>query len=91
MLSDVWTDISIISTTGSERVGYDTQKPLKLLERIVTIFSNPGDVVLDFYAGSGTTGVAAQSLDRGAILIDRNPDAIEIIHKRLAGKAHDGL
>ena len=84
MLSDVWTDIPIISTTGLERVGYATQKPLKLLERIIHIFSNPGDLVLDFYAGSGTTGVAAQGLGRSAILIDKNPEAVAKAEIRLS-------
>jgi site-specific DNA-methyltransferase (adenine-specific) len=60
MLTDVW-DISIISTTGSERVGYPTQKPLALLNRIVLMFSNPGNLVADAFCGSGTTGVAAVS------------------------------
>jgi site-specific DNA-methyltransferase (adenine-specific) len=83
MLSDVWTDIGFIGTSSPERVGYATQKPVKLLERIVTLFTNPGDTVLDFYCGSGTTGVAADNLGRNAILIDKNPVAIEKATGRL--------
>lgn len=83
MLSDVWTDIPFIGTSSKERVGYATQKPVKLLERLVELFSNPGDTVLDFYCGSGTTGVAAQNLGRNAILIDKNPRAIELTRGRL--------
>lgn len=84
MLSDVWTDIGFIGTSSTERVGYATQKPVKLLERIVALFTNPGDVVLDFYCGSGTTGVAASNLGRSAILIDKNPEAIRIASERLS-------
>lgn len=84
MLSDVWTDIPFIGTSSKERVGYATQKPVKLLERIIALFSNPGDTVLDFYCGSGTTGVAAQNLGRNALLIDKNPEAIRLAHARLS-------
>lgn len=84
MLSDVWTDIPFIGTSSKERVGYATQKPVKLLERIVALFTNPGDTVLDFYCGSGTTGVAASNLGRNAILIDKNPEAIRIASERLS-------
>lgn len=84
MLSDVWTDIGFIGTSSSERVGYATQKPVKLLERIVELFSNPGDMVLDFYCGSGTTGVAAKNLGRNALLIDKNPEAIRLATARLS-------
>lgn len=82
MLTDVW-NVSIISTTGKERVGYPTQKPLQLLERIIKIYTNEGDTVLDFFAGSGTTGVAAKHLNRGYILIDKNKNAIDIINERI--------
>lgn len=83
MLTDVWTDIGFIGTSSSERVGYATQKPVKLLERIVTIFSNEGDTVLDYFCGSGTTGVAAKKLGRNYILFDANPEAIIVARKRL--------
>jgi site-specific DNA-methyltransferase (adenine-specific) len=77
MLTDVW-DISIISTTGRERVGYPTQKPLALLDRIVRMFSNPGDLVADGFCGSGTTGVAAITNQRDFYGCDVNQTAVEI-------------
>ncbi|NQT21332.1 MAG: site-specific DNA-methyltransferase, partial [Planctomycetes bacterium] len=67
-----------------EKTGYPTQKPLGVLERIVRVHSNPGDLVLDFFAGSGTTGEAAARLGRDFVLIDNNPDAVQIMAKRLA-------
>lgn len=82
MMNDVW-EISFISTTSSERTGYSTQKPLALLKRLLTVFSNPGDLVLDPFAGSGTTGVAAGQLGRRAVLCDTNPDAIALINRRM--------
>jgi site-specific DNA-methyltransferase (adenine-specific) len=82
MLTDVW-NVPIISTTGLERVGYATQKPLKLMERVIEVFTNPGDQVLDFFCGSGTTGVACQKMGRGFWLVDQNPKAIQICEGRL--------
>lgn len=84
-LSDVWTDIGIIAPVSKERTGYPTQKPLKLLERIVKAFSNPGDMVLDPCAGSGTTAVAAYSLGRSCIAVDQSPVATAIIQERIKG------
>ncbi|MCL4506152.1 MAG: site-specific DNA-methyltransferase [Chloroflexi bacterium] len=81
-LDDVW-DIANISPTASERVGYPTQKPLALLLRIVQLASNPGDLVLDPFCGSGTTLLAAQQCGRRWIGVDANPQAIEIAGKRL--------
>ena len=81
--TDVWWQ-TIVSPTGRERTGYPTQKPLPILERIVRVHSNPGDLVLDFFAGSGTTGEAAWRNGRSAILVDRNPESIEVMRKRLA-------
>ena len=83
--TDVWWN-TIVSPTGKEKTGYPTQKPLRILERIVTVHSNPGDRVLDFFAGSGTTGEAAWKHGREAVLIDANREAIEVMAKRL-GKA----
>jgi site-specific DNA-methyltransferase (adenine-specific) len=82
--TDVWWH-TIVSPTGKEKTGYPTQKPLGILERIVRVHSNPGDTVLDFFAGSGTTGVAAARNGRSSILIDQNPEAIKLIKKRLTG------
>ncbi len=80
--TDVWW-LTIVSPTGREKTGYPTQKPLKLLERIIAVHSDAGDHVLDFFAGSGTTGVAAASLGRHFTLIDDNPDAIQVMQGRL--------
>lgn len=71
-LQDIWTDINRLDAHSEERVGLETQKPLDLLERIITASSNPGDVVLDPFAGSGTTLVAAERLGRGWIGVDRS-------------------
>lgn len=80
--TDVWWH-TIVPTMGGERVGYPTQKPLGILKRIVTIHSNIGDTLLDYFAGSGSFGHAAAIHKRSSILIDENPDAIEIIQERL--------
>jgi site-specific DNA-methyltransferase (adenine-specific) len=80
--TDVWWH-TIVSPTGKEKTGYPTQKPLGILERIIRVHSNPGDTVLDFFAGSGTTGLAAARNDRGYLLIDQNPEAIAIMKERL--------
>ena len=81
--TDVWWQ-TIVSPGGKEKTGYPTQKPLAILKRIIRVHSNPGDRVLDFFAGSGTTGEAALSLGRHAVLIDNNPVAIEVMKNRLA-------
>ncbi|NLY94859.1 MAG: site-specific DNA-methyltransferase [Myxococcales bacterium] len=81
--TDVWWH-TIVPTNGREKTGYPTQKPLGILERIVKVHSAPGDVVLDFFAGSGTTGEAAARNGRGFVLVDREPAAIEVMERRLA-------
>jgi site-specific DNA-methyltransferase (adenine-specific) len=81
--TDVWW-LTIVPTNSKEKTGYPTQKPLKLLERIVRVHSDVGDWVLDFFAGSGTTGEAAARLGRRFVLIDNHPDAIRIMAQRLA-------
>lgn len=83
-IDSVW-DMPIINTSAKERVGYPTQKPLQLLERVILLLSKPGDWVADLMAGSGTTGVAAQSCGRHAWIGDKNPNAIEISAHRLKG------
>jgi site-specific DNA-methyltransferase (adenine-specific) len=75
--------MTIVPTQSKERLGYPTQKPMKLLERIVKIHSNENEEILDFFAGSGTTGDAALKNKRKITLIDQNPQSIEIIKKRL--------
>jgi site-specific DNA-methyltransferase (adenine-specific) len=81
--TDVWWH-TIVPTNSREKTGYPTQKPLGILNRIVKIHSSPGDVVLDFFAGSGTTGEAAASQQRGFVLIDKNPEAVQVAACRLA-------
>jgi DNA modification methylase len=83
-LSDVW-DIGIIAPIARERVGYPTQKPEALLRRVIEAVTRPGDLVADFFAGSGTTLVAAQKLGRRWIGCDAGPAAIHAAKKRLAG------
>ena len=80
--TDVWWH-TIVSPTGKEKTGYATQKPLGILERIVRVHSNPGDRVLDFFAGSGTTGVAAAKNGREFLLIDESAEAIAVMEQRL--------
>ena len=80
--TDVWWH-TIVSPTGKEKTGYATQKPLGILRRIIQASSRPGDTVLDFFAGSGTTGVAASQLGRPFVLVDQNPQAIEVMRSRL--------
>ena len=81
--TDVWWH-TIVPTNGKERTGYPTQKPLGILKRIVEVHSSPGELVLDFFAGSGTTGEAAARLGREFLLIDDNPRAVRIMAERLA-------
>ena len=81
--TDTWWQ-TIVSPTGREKTGYPTQKPLAILNRIVNVHSNPGDWVLDFFAGSGTTGEAAVRAGRNAVLIDSHPDAVQVMKRRLA-------
>lgn len=81
--TDVWWH-TIVPTNGKEKTGYPTQKPLGILSRIVRVHSRPGDVVLDPFAGSGTTGEAAARNERGFVLIDESADAVDVMARRLA-------
>jgi site-specific DNA-methyltransferase (adenine-specific) len=81
-MNDVW-DIPFLNPKAKERVGYPTQKPVLLLERIIQISTDKGDIVLDPFCGSGTTLIAASLLDRTGIGIDISPEAIEITKARL--------
>ena len=80
--TDVWWH-TIVPTNGAEKTGYPNQKPEGILRRIVSASSRPGDAVLDFFAGSGTTGAVAAELGRRFVLVERNPEAVEIMRKRL--------
>ena len=82
-LQDVWTDIDPINSRAAERLGYPTQKPISLLERIISASSNDGDMVLDPFCGCGTTVDAAQRLGRQWIGIDITFIAVDLIEKRL--------
>lgn len=84
--TDVWWH-TIVSPTGREKTGYPTQKPLGLLERVVKVHSHPGDLVVDFFAGSGTTGEAAARHERGYLLVDVCEEAVNVMARRLAWDA----
>jgi site-specific DNA-methyltransferase (adenine-specific) len=81
--TDVWWH-TIVSPTGREKTGYPTQKPEGVLRRIVQASSRQGDWVLDFFAGSGTTGAVSAELGRRFLLIDRNPEAITVMRSRFS-------
>jgi len=82
-LQDLWTDIKIPSSQSYERLGFETQKPEALLERIILLSSNKGDLVTDFFCGSGTTGAVAEKLGRRWIMCDLGRFAIHTSRKRL--------
>jgi len=82
--TDVWWH-TIVPPGGKESTGYATQKPLAILRRIIKASSNPGDTILDFFAGSGTTGIAAYELGRRFILIDNNELALQAMAARFTG------
>jgi site-specific DNA-methyltransferase (adenine-specific) len=79
--TDVWWH-TIVSPTGKEKTGYPTQKPLGILRRIIAASSKPNDWILDFFAGSGTTGVAAAELGRNFVMVDQNEEAIQVMKER---------
>ena len=81
--TDVWWH-TIVPTSGKERTGYPTQKPLGILRRIIAVHTRPEDRILDFFAGSGTTGEAAARLGRRCTLVDDNAAAMEVMANRLA-------
>jgi site-specific DNA-methyltransferase (adenine-specific) len=84
--TDTWWH-TIVPTNGSEKTGYPTQKPLGILRRIIQASTRPDSVVLDFFAGSGTTGAAALEFGRRFILVDNNPEALDVMARRFAGLA----
>ena len=81
--SNNWTDISPVNSQAKERIGYPTQKPLALLERIIAASSNEGDVILDPFCGCATACVAADKLGRQWVGIDLSPKAVELVNMRL--------
>ena len=82
--TDTWWH-TIVATNGKEKTGYPTQKPLGILNRMIRASSNPGELVLDFFAGSGTTGVSCLELGRRFILVDNNPQALQVMRQRFSG------
>jgi site-specific DNA-methyltransferase (adenine-specific) len=80
--TDVWWH-TIVSPTGREKTGYPTQKPEGLLRRMIQASTRPDDWVLDYFAGSGTTGAAARALGRRYLLVDSNPEAVRVMTTRL--------
>ena len=83
--TDVWWH-TIVPTNGTEKTGYPSQKPEGILKRIIQASTREGDWVLDFFAGSGTTGAAAQKLGRRFVMIESSEDAINIIERRLRNR-----
>ncbi len=83
--TDVWWH-TIVPTNGREKTGYPNQKPRGILDRIVKVHSNPGDRLLDFFAGSGSFGAAAAAHGRDCLLIDSNPEAIATMRARFAAQ-----
>jgi site-specific DNA-methyltransferase (adenine-specific) len=84
--TDTWWH-TIVSPTGKEKLGYPTQKPLSILRRIVCASSPPEGLVLDYFAGSGTTGAAALAESRRFILVDDHEDAIATMKRRFASES----
>ena len=89
-VGNLWDNISPINSQARERVGYPTQKPLALLDRIVSASSNPGDVVLDPFCGCATALVASEALDRQWVGIDLSSLAVKLVLSRLQTAADDG-
>jgi DNA modification methylase len=83
VIGSVWTDIPPVNSQAAERIGWPTQKPVALVERIIAACSRPGDLVADFFCGSGTTGVAAARLGRRHLLCDASPAAVRLTRRRL--------
>lgn len=83
-ITDLWTDIN--NTQSGEKVNYATQKPIKLLDRIINMYSNENDLVVDIFAGSGTTGISAIKNNRKYFLFDINPKAKQIFDDRIKSK-----
>lgn len=82
-MSDVWTDIPALPHNSKEKVNHPTQKPIKLMERIISLFTNEGDTILDFCMGSGSTGVACKNLNRNFVGIEKDLNYFNIAKERL--------
>lgn len=86
--TDTWWH-TIVSPNGKEKTGYPNQKPRGIIDRIVKVHSRPGDLLMDFFAGSGTLGESALTLGRNCILMDQNPEAMKVMARRFSGHAVD--
>lgn len=84
--TDTWWH-TIVSSSGREKTGYPTQKPRGVLDRIVKVHSRPGDLLLDFFAGSGSLGESALALGRRCILVDSSAEALRVMERRFARDA----
>ena len=82
--TDVWWH-TIVSPNGKEKTGYPTQKPRGIIDRVLRVHTQPGDLVCDFFAGSGTLGESAAAVGRKCILIDNNPQALKVMEQRFRG------
>lgn len=80
--TDVWWH-TIVPTNGKEKTGYPNQKPEGILKRVLAASSEPGDRVLDFFAGSGTIGSVAQRMGRRFVMVDSNEEAVRVMHRRV--------
>lgn len=85
---DWWTDVETLNHSDRERTGWPSQKPERLVERILRAVTAPGDRVADWFAGSGTTAAVAQRLGRGFMTVDREPSAIDLCLARLTAQGH---
>ena len=85
---DWWTDVETLNHSDRERTGWPSQKPERLVERILRAVTQPGDRVADWFVGSGTTAAAAQRLGRGFVAVDREPAAIALTIERLRTQGH---
>ena len=88
-LSNLWDDIHSITRTNKDPRMYPTQKPQKLLERLIRLFTKPDSTILDPVCGSGTTGFVADKLNRKCILVDQNKEVLPIIQKRFRDKVYN--
>jgi site-specific DNA-methyltransferase (adenine-specific) len=90
--TDVWWH-TIVPTNGAEKTGYPNQKPEGVLRRVLEPSSRPGDWVLDFFAGSGTTGAVARAMGRRFVMVDSNPDAVDVMRRRfgVSGTSYLGV
>lgn len=86
----IWSDIPMVGRTSKERIGYSTQKPIKLMNRIRDLYTDEGDVIADFFCGSGTMLVSAKEGNRRYIGCDINPEAVKVTNERLNEVIIDG-